>query len=102
MSTLAVQKPLPQRRKSGFRTDFQDAPRWEELARAAGIRLPRWAAPCTPTAMERWLRRLSIPITRYYEWSGTTALRQFRAHNPDWPLAAWVGLLLEKKEEGKL
>ena len=102
MSTLAVQKPLPQRRKSAFRTDFADAPRWEELARAKGIRLPRWATACTPGAMENWLRRLDIHVTRYYEWSGTKALREFRANNPDWPLAAWVGLLLEKKEEGKL
>ena len=84
------------------RDDFADAPRWEELASARGVRLPAWKMRCSATWMERWLRKLDIPIRRYYEWSGWVALGDFAKANPHWPLTAWVGLLLECREEGKL
>jgi len=50
--------------------------------------------------MEKWLRKLGISTSAYYAWSGTTALRQFAALNPSWPLAAWLGLLMEKQARG--
>ena len=82
------------------RDDFADAPRWEELASARRVRLPAWSLTCTPARMEKWLRKLGISTSAYYAWSGTTALRQFAALNPSWPLAAWLGLLMEKQARG--
>lgn len=84
------------------RPDFMEAVRWEELASIRGLRLPPWKMHCTNGWMERWLKRLQISTPRYLEWAGTKALREFREMNPRWPLAAWVGLLLEKKHQGTL
>ena len=45
--------------------------------------------------MRTWLRRLGITVVSYIEWYGGGRLGDFAKRNPDWPLRAWVGLMLE-------
>jgi hypothetical protein len=49
--------------------------------------------------MEVWLRRLGIRRHTYLRVTGERTLSDFGRANPDWPLRAWVGLLLEVLEE---
>ncbi len=77
-----------------MRSDFLDAERWAELARARNVRLPLWRMRCTRGQMTKWLRKLGVPLSQYLEWSGERNLGDFVTHDPDWPLRAWVGLLL--------
>lgn len=77
-----------------YRRDFLDDPLWVELAREAGIRLPRIERKPTGALMVKTLKKLGNPencltITGYPTWA-----RLFAA-NPLWPARAWVGLLLE-------
>ena len=74
-----------------------DKPRWQEMARERGIRLPAWSARCTAARMERWLRRLGIPAKMFYEWGHFRSFVDFIKLNPQWPLYAFVGLMLEYK-----
>jgi hypothetical protein len=95
------------RRASPLRRHFIDEKTWRTLARARGIRLPLWGKPVTPNAMRRWLKKLGISVKDYLDWQGDgpldpatnknrrATLKDFAERNPDWPLRAWVGLLLE-------
>ena len=79
--------------------EFLAEPLWEELASAAGLRLPRREVPFTNARMERWLRRLGLTGTHYLRWSGVASLKQFREWNPDWTMRAWAGLVLEHRDQ---
>lgn len=68
---------------------------WLDEARRRGIRLPSYSAMPMPRKMKVWLKRLGMSIQRYYEWSGTHALREFGEMNPEWTLVQWVGIILE-------
>jgi len=57
--------------------------------------MPGKHSPCTPPLMKRYLSRLKIPTKLYLNWAAETDLSQFSQRNPNWPLRAWVGLLLE-------
>lgn len=81
-----------------FRRDFPDAPLWEELASARGIRLPQWHEPPTPGQMGKWLRKLGISWQDYKVLTGERKMTDFARNNPDWGLRPWVGLLLESQE----
>jgi hypothetical protein len=95
------------RRASSLRSDFEDEMIWRKLAKARGIRLPLWGKPVTPSAMRHRLKRLGISVADYLDWQGQgpidprtglnrkATLKDFAMLNPDWPLRAWVGLLLE-------
>lgn len=89
------------RKSSSLRRDFLDALRWEDMARARGLRLPPWGEPATPAGMEKWLRKLGMPVSAYLSWTGEATLRDFAGNNPDWPLRAWAGLVLERCHNGK-
>ena len=52
--------------------------------------------------MTKWLRKLGVPLTEYLDCSGEKTLGDFVVHNPDWPLRAWVGLLLESTQTPRL
>ena len=87
-----------------MRQDFVDDEHWRGLARERFLRLPRWGIPPTPSRMRVWLRRLHIPLTEYLKVTGYSTLEDFSNFNPDWPLRAFVGLLLEyaaEKEESQ-
>lgn len=94
----------PQHRQKLLRTrsSFADAPHWERLASRSKVRLPAWRTPMSPRWMESWLKRLKITHLAYREQFGFGSFREFIDANPDWPLAGFVGLLLEKQEQGKL
>ena len=83
---------------AGLRRDFLDANEWDRLAKAAGVRLPMWAAPATRGSMARWLQKLGVSSDFYCRWSGYARLEQWTEANPTWPLRAFVGLLLEQRE----
>ncbi len=82
-----------------FRQDFHSASLWERLAHDRGYRLPAWHAAPTPNAIKRELKRLGIPLAHYYIWEGAEGpdgLTSFARLNPNWPLRALCGLLLEE------
>jgi len=81
--------------KKSFRVDFLDSPRWDELASARGLRLPRWSVAPTRGKTQVWLKKLGISHTAFCEWAGVKDLSEFGKLNPEWGLRALVGLLLE-------
>lgn len=80
--------------------DFPQARVWEKLAKAKGLRLPRWNTRCTPSPMGAWLKKLGISVNQHNEWGGFSTLGEWIDLNPDWPLRAWVGLMLEYRDGG--
>jgi hypothetical protein len=91
-----------QARTARLRRDFADAPEWERLASQYGVRQPMWHEPVTTGKITTWCRRLGVSLADYREWWGGTSLRDFQERNPDWPLRALVGLMLEAIDDGKL
>lgn len=80
-----------------LRQDFAEAYLWTELAHAIKFRLPLWRLKCTTGGMRRALKKLGIPVDEYLEANNEKNLKAFAKNNPEWPLRAWVGLLLEWK-----
>ena len=95
---------LAAKREAGayLRKDFLDAPEWDRLARRYGIRLPQWHVPPKFSKISMWLRKLGVTKTAYLEWSGGRDLSDCQRLNPDWPLRAEVGNLLEQIDAGLL
>ena len=95
-------------RATSLRSDFptDDEGEWLEMAKAAGIRLPPYGVPCTTGRMSDWLAKLGIPLDAYLDWMGaglsgtetSAKLSDFVKRNPDWPLKAWLGLVLEHRD----
>ncbi|MHB8622078.1 MAG: hypothetical protein ACYC9J_00410 [Sulfuricaulis sp.] len=83
-------------------SEFYDAPHWDELAakHLSRYTLPAWDVPCDPEAMRRWLGRLDL-TERQYEKLTATSLDDFITLNRCWPLRAWIGLMLEAKQEAE-
>lgn len=78
------------------RSEFQDANYWTILhAKHLGrYDPPKWTEPCTPEKMDLWLDRLDItPVANMR--ATNTSHEDFIKLNPAWPLAAWLGLMLE-------
>ena len=101
----AARAALKAKREVGYacyRQDFLDATTWDELARAYGVRLPQWHQGPTPGQMQRWLKKCGVSTTVYWEYSADKPLSEFARLNPDWPLRAWVGLLLEAIDVGHI
>jgi len=82
-----------------LRRDFADADHWAELAKKCYIRLPIWNTAATPEKMRFWLRKFRVTEAEYLNATGYKALQDFMRLNPDWPLRAWLGLLLEYVNE---
>jgi len=80
----------------GHIVDPGDAANWTELASKRGLRLPSSKTRCTRGGMEKWLRRLGLSTDWYREYTGFRSLSEWIAANPDWPLKAFVGLMLEE------
>ena len=81
-----------------MRSDFLDADHWAELAKERKLRLPLWRQACSRGQCGKWLKKLGVSLESYQNLSGFTTLAEFPKANPDWPLRAWVGLLLEAQE----
>ena len=77
-----------------LRTDFTDSRAWEELADKY-CTLPNWSEPCTEERMVWWCKRLDV---NYQKITNTTH-QEFIELNETWPLRAFVGLLLEQRDE---
>ena len=93
MTTQTVPRLTP------LRKDFEDALHWAELAAKYYIRLPIWNTAATPEKMRYWLRKFRVSEHQYLEATGYKRIEQFMEFNPDWPLRAWLGLLLEYVNE---
>lgn len=85
-----------------YKRDWIDAPVWEELAKARGIRLPQWHTAPTPRALKTWCRSLgNLDFEGIFGCSPSRAIEL----NPRAPLRAVVGWLLEvaaEKAEGRV
>ncbi len=90
-----------------LRSDFHsdDERNWQELATRAGVALPPYGIPCTTGRMEKFLRKIGLPvreyleeISGYYTPTSKRRLSDWPDHNPTWPLKAWVGVILEYLE----
>jgi hypothetical protein len=83
----------------GLRTerDFyaEDRETWATAARVEGVRLPSdWTEPCTTARMHNFLTKAGIPKQKYNEWWGMN-IKQTIDANPEWPLRAWAGIVVE-------
>ncbi len=76
-------------------TDFLGYPIWQELARAAGFKRVAWNAKPTPALLRRWLGRIGLSLDEYKSL-GWRTLQDSIDLNPDWPLGAFIGLMLEE------
>jgi hypothetical protein len=52
--------------------------------------------------MKRWLRTLNVSVEDYLAYAGERTLRDFAARHPDWPLRAWVSLVIQALGHGYL
>lgn len=79
-----------------LKTDFTDSGWWEELAKRhmTSYDLPKWHEVCSIEKMELWCDRLDLD----YQAITNTTHQEFIELNPDWPLRAFVGLLLEQRD----
>jgi hypothetical protein len=76
-----------------YRRDYLDADNWADLAKARGIRLPQWHEAPTPGKLKYWLQtRVGKPFRAVY---GDVSPAELIARNPDMPLRAFVGQMLE-------
>ncbi len=100
-------KDLSQQADTPSRAKFADMHEWERLASEAGLQLPIHNTPLTTGGMEKWLRRLGIPLVAYHEWNGCgpdgkdtgpRRLSDFITRNPTWTMRAWSGLVLEHRD----
>lgn len=87
-----------------LRTNFSDDNYWHDLARARKLRLPLWRMRCSLGQMRKWLKKLELTSEDFCMWwlgmpNGNVRLMDFSKANPDWPLRAWVGLMLEYAKE---
>jgi hypothetical protein len=76
-----------------YRRDFKDAPHWEMLASERGITLPQWWVAPTPQKLRRYFR-MTGPHGKWSDVYGISPA-QLIERNPDWPLRAFVGVMLE-------
>lgn len=86
---------MTDKNQTALRRNFLDDETWRELAHRFYIRLPNWGTQVTDELMRKWLRKFKVTQTAYLNATGYKQLEDFRTLNPDWPLRAWVGLLLE-------
>ncbi len=85
-----------------LRSNFLDRAEWDRLAKAAKVRMPAWTTPMSRPLLIRWIHRLGLSLTDYQVWSGFKQPEEFITANADWPLRAFVGLLLEFRELRKM
>ena len=85
------------RRKSPLRSDFADAEEWIRLARLAHVRLSPWGEPAAATPMRAFLKLAGVALPDYLAWAGEDTLDTFGQRNAEWPLRAWMGLVLERR-----
>jgi hypothetical protein len=78
-----------------LRKDFLDNETWVELSKRFYTRLPVWKNEPTEEKMRKWLRKFRVTEKEYLQATGYKSLNDFMELNPDWPLRAWVGVLME-------
>lgn len=80
-----------------LKQSFTDTAHWRELAAAAGIRLPLWYLPATSSGVRRYSEGMGLSLEQIADATGCKSFRTFALLNPNWPLWAVVGVLLELK-----
>lgn len=80
---------------------FADSPHWDNLAARYLLRytLPGWSTPYDSVAAEAWLDRLDLPLRDWLATGNYHDLDEFARLNPEWPLRAVIGLMLELRRE---
>lgn len=82
------------RETADYTQNFADANHWRELASSAGVKLPAyWRKPTTGRTM-KYARKLSIDAEAIRDVFACSVKGLIEV-NPQWPLWAIVGLLLE-------
>jgi len=97
-----ARKRIEEAKALPLKRDFLDDGYWQELAKDWKVRLPTWTLPPEPRTMRRWLRRLRVREREYLDACGFDKLDEFIEKNPEWPLRAWVGVLLEYVQDREL
>ena len=83
-----------------YRNDFADDEYWMQLAKQYKLLLPKWFVAPEVAKMRSWLRKVGIKERDYREaCSEGWVLEDFALLNPNWPLRAFVGILLEYRHE---
>jgi len=80
-----------------LKLEYLDSNYWSGLASKYGVRMPNNADKVTAGLITKYLRR--IGVSRETFDNHYTNSSYFIKHNPEWSAYAFVGLLLELKEE---
>lgn len=75
-----------------FRRDWLDSPRWDELAKSRGLRLPQWHTAPTARALKTAAR---IAGNLDFEAVFGCSPSRLIALNPSAPLRVFIGWMLE-------
>jgi hypothetical protein len=101
---LAVPLPTRPTLRPADSFHIDDRKHWDALAKkhARQYDMPRWHLPCTVESMSAWLDRLDVKPSEWRAVGAFTDLADFARLNPEWPLRAFVGLVLEYVSERAL
>lgn len=91
-----------------FKTDYLDDPRWVELAKEAGIKLPQHHVPPSGVKLDKIAKQLGVELGEAFFGVGvkntTNAIKQENARRADgskYNHRMYCGLVLELWEEKK-
>ena len=81
--------------------EFKDYRYWVSLSdkHLPQFRFPGTSVACDPDMMILWLHRLGFTKKDYLKMTGFKRIEQFIERNPGWPFRAWLGEVLEMREE---
>jgi hypothetical protein len=76
-----------------YKRNWLDSGVWDEMAKSKGVRLPLWSKVPTSRFLKRWHESLDTePFEAVYGCSPSRLITL----NPDVPLRAFVGMMLER------
>ncbi|WP_250519204.1 hypothetical protein [Caballeronia sp. ATUFL_M1_KS5A] len=77
-----------------------DAPMWDRLYSQFNLRKPPSYLPCSPKYMRRYLSKAEVAVSQCLEFTGFRTLKAYGETNPNVPLWAFLGTILEAKASG--
>ena len=82
-----------------LRQDFADKPEWLRLASEQGVSMPSWWLKPTSGNITKFMKKIDVSIEEFKLVHGISRLSEFEQMNPEWPMWALFGLMLEWKRD---
>lgn len=91
----AAREAAQEHARQNLKLDFADAPYWRALAGMYNVRLPAWYVTVTGARLRRFADRIGLSLEQAQAATGCKTMAAIARQNPQYPLFAHVGLLLE-------